>query len=106
LSPDGGQLAFSYQGAIWRLPREGGTMTRLSDGAGYDIEPAWSPDGSLIAFVNSPRMSGGAVRVVRAQTGEPVSLPATVDAIDTVVVLEARISPRRSAGREFPNRRQ
>jgi Tol biopolymer transport system component len=32
ISPDGTQIAFSYQGAIWRIPRDGGTMTRLTDG--------------------------------------------------------------------------
>ena len=60
IAPDGRQIVFSYQGAIWRIAREGGTMTRLSDGAGFDIEPVWSPDGSLVAYVNSPRMAGGA----------------------------------------------
>src|SRR4051812_24931253 len=44
LSDAGDRVVFSYQGAIWRLPRAGGVMTRLSDGPGFDIEPAWSPD--------------------------------------------------------------
>jgi len=49
ISPDGAQLAFSYQGAIWHIARTGGTMTRVTDGAGFDIEPVWSPDAALIA---------------------------------------------------------
>lgn len=28
ISPDGSTIAFSYQGAIWTVPRSGGTMTR------------------------------------------------------------------------------
>ena len=39
ISLDGTQIAVSYQGAIWRMPREGGTMTRLTDGAGFDVAP-------------------------------------------------------------------
>src|SRR5438132_32488 len=53
ISPDGDALAFSYQGAIWRMAREGGEMTRLTHGEGFDLEPAWSPDGRWIALVNS-----------------------------------------------------
>ena len=32
ISADGKHIAFSYQGAIWRAPRTGGTMTRLFQG--------------------------------------------------------------------------
>lgn len=84
LSPDGRQIACSYQGAIWRIPRAGGTMTRLSEGAGFDVEPAWAPDASLIAYVNSSRMNGGPLRVIRAENGEAVPLPVAVEAVDSV----------------------
>ena len=30
LSPDGETLVFSYQGAIWKMPRTGGVMKRLT----------------------------------------------------------------------------
>jgi hypothetical protein len=84
LNADGRQIAFSYQGAIWRGAREGGVMTRLSDGPGFDIEPAWSPDATLIACVNSPRMTGGALRVLRAESGQETALPTPVEVVDTV----------------------
>ena len=32
ISPDGAAIAFSYQGAIWRMPRTGGEMQRLTSG--------------------------------------------------------------------------
>jgi TolB protein len=75
ISPDGTQIAFSYQGAIWRMPRDGGTMTRLTEGVGFDVEPAWSSDGKYIAYVNSPNMGGGTLKVIDAITGKAVPLP-------------------------------
>src|SRR5437016_6093910 len=69
LSDQGERIAFSYQGAIWRIPRAGGVMTRLTDGAGFDIEPAWSPDGARIACINSPAFASGVVKIIRAEDG-------------------------------------
>ncbi|HLF92468.1 MAG TPA: hypothetical protein VJB14_03340, partial [Planctomycetota bacterium] len=53
ISPDGASIAFAYQGAIWRVPREGGLMRRLTSGKGFDGEPAWSPDGRMILFADA-----------------------------------------------------
>src|SRR5262245_30681924 len=52
ISPQGDTVAFSYQGAIWRLPREGGVMRRLTSSAGWDMYPTWSADGKQIAYTN------------------------------------------------------
>lgn len=81
LSPSGLTLACSYQGAIWTVPRRGGTMTRLTRDAGHDIEPVWSPDGLRIAHVNSPAFGSGELRVIDSQTGESLSLPQRVDVV-------------------------
>jgi Tol biopolymer transport system component len=62
LSSNGETIAFSYQGAIWRMPREGGEMTRLTRGAGFDVEPAWSPDGARLAFISGPNFGSGNLR--------------------------------------------
>lgn len=84
ISADGSVIVFSYQGAIWRMPRAGGNMTRLSDGGGFDIEPVWSPDARLVAYVNAPRMTGGALRLMRSEDGEAIALSVPVDVVDTV----------------------
>ncbi len=49
-SPDGSQIAFSYQGDIWTMPAGGGEARRLTAHPAYDYLPEWSPDGSAIAF--------------------------------------------------------
>src|SRR5262245_51459265 len=78
ISPDGSTLAVSYQGAIWTVPRTGGTMTRLTDGLAFDIEPAWSPDSKRIALVRSPTMNGGDLHLIDAADGKPIKLPKAV----------------------------
>jgi hypothetical protein len=93
LSPDGRQIACSYQGAIWRMPRDGGPMTRLTHGAGFDVEPAWSPDGQRIAYVNSPRMGGGALALMRAESGAAIPLPVDVQVVETVNYAKLEFHP-------------
>ena len=47
---------------------------RTSDGAGFDIEPAWSADGMRIAYVNAPQMGGGTLHVLNAESGQPITI--------------------------------
>ncbi|MFG0329969.1 MAG: S41 family peptidase [Phycisphaerales bacterium] len=60
ISPDGEQIVFSWRGDLWRVPFDGGFATRLTNHPGDDLESAWSPDGSTIAFgsnrVGSPNI--------------------------------------------------
>ena len=61
LSPDGKQVAYSVQewsieknkptAALWLTDVASATTLRLTAGPGSDTAPAWSPDGSRIAFV-------------------------------------------------------
>ncbi len=44
------QLVFVYAGDLWSVAREGGSAVRLTTGTGYETEPAFSPDGTRIAF--------------------------------------------------------
>lgn len=71
ISPGGESISFSYQGAIWRLPRDGGEMRRLTSGFGFDWYPAWSADGKQLAY-----FGGQEFRVIHAETGAPIALPA------------------------------
>jgi TolB protein len=75
ISAAGEAIVFSYQGAIWRMTREGGVMRRLTSAPGFDTEPAWSHDGKRVAYVNS---SNGELHVGDAETGAPQKLPGKV----------------------------
>jgi len=44
------QIAFSYGGVLWIIDRSGGEARRLTSDIGIEIDPIFSPDGSLIAF--------------------------------------------------------
>ena len=44
------QIAFSYGGDLWIVDRSGGDARRLTSDVGIEIDPVFSPDGSLIAF--------------------------------------------------------
>lgn len=49
-SPDGGWIAFSMRGDIWKVPAAGGEAVALTQGPYYHFEPAWSHDGTRLAL--------------------------------------------------------
>jgi Tol biopolymer transport system component len=93
ISPDGTTLAVAYQGAIWTVPARGGVMTRLTDGEGFDHEPAWSPDGKRIAFVRGPNQFGGDLHVINAADGKFAALPKAVNVRGTYNFQKLEFSP-------------
>src|SRR5580658_9210214 len=44
------QIAFSYGGDLWVVDRKGGEARRLTSDIGIETSPAFSPDGSMLAF--------------------------------------------------------
>ena len=67
--PQAGQIAFSRDGKIYRANTDGTGLVQLSSGPG-DGEPAWSADGSRIAF--SRGGDGGGIYVMSADGANPV----------------------------------
>ena len=43
-------VVFVYAGDLWSVPRDGGDAVRLTSDAGIETDPAFSPDGTRIAF--------------------------------------------------------
>lgn len=70
ISPDGTQVAFSYQGDIWVVPEEGGRAWRLTLHEAYEANPHWSPDGKQIAFT-SDRYGNNDIFVMDSEGGKP-----------------------------------
>ncbi|WP_421873471.1 S41 family peptidase [Marinoscillum sp.] len=73
LSPDGSQIAFSYQGDIWTVPVAGGRADRLTLHEAYETNPKWSADGSQIAF-QSDRYGNNDLFLMKAGGGVPERL--------------------------------
>lgn len=44
------QIVFSYGGDLWAVARSGGEAKRLTSDVGIEIDPLFSPDGTMIAF--------------------------------------------------------
>lgn len=81
ISPDGKEIAFTYQGDIYKVSVNGGAAKRLTTNPAYDYKPIWSPDGTQIAFVSDrhfgsddiyvmPSIGGIAKKVTTHSTSE------------------------------------
>jgi TolB protein len=61
-SADGASIVFAREGALFRVPVAGGAVRRVGRGLGAAANPAYSPDGTLIAY--DYRSPGSGVREV------------------------------------------
>lgn len=73
ISPDGKQLAFRYRGDLWLVSSSGGRARLLTSHVGFETDPIWSPDSTLIAFA-SDRHGQFDAFVVEAGGGAPLRL--------------------------------
>jgi len=73
-SPDERRLAFVSMDKLYVMDYPSGTPRRIADLAGNDAQPAWSPDGQWIAFVEWSRDGGALYKVATTGTAKPIQL--------------------------------
>ncbi|WP_158847741.1 amidohydrolase family protein [Saccharothrix deserti] len=82
VSPDGRQIAFRALNAIHVVPITGGRPRKLTDGAFFDSDPDFSPDGRSIVY-SSDRQGVPALRLRDLVTGDDTALAASPGAQTT-----------------------
>ena len=83
-SPDGRRIAYvvtqidsadnAYYSHLWMANAERSVARQLTRGRVRDRSPAWSPDGSKIAFVSDRSASGSQIYILPIDGGEPRQL--------------------------------
>ncbi|MBS3738209.1 MAG: PD40 domain-containing protein [Psychroflexus sp.] len=73
ISPDGNQLAFSFQGDIWISDISGNNTKRLTIHEAYESNPVWSNEGQHIVF-SSDRFGNDDLFKTTIQGGTPERL--------------------------------
>jgi TolB protein len=51
-APDSKEVVYSMGGSLWRQKLDSTEAIQITDGAGYDYQPDWSPDGKSIVYVS------------------------------------------------------
>jgi len=69
----GDLIAFSYQGDIWVVRRDGTPVRRITNHLARDVAPRFSPDGQWIAF-SSDRFGNYDIFLVPVTGGEPTQI--------------------------------
>jgi TolB protein len=72
-SPDGTEVIYSMQGALWRQRVDGDEARQLTKGPGYAYQPDWSPDGRRLVYA-SYRGDAMELRGLDLASGEDTAL--------------------------------
>jgi tricorn protease len=73
ISPDGSQIAFTYQGDLYTVPVNGGKATPLTIHPAHDFMPVWLGNGQSLAFA-SDRFGNFDVFIMSLNGGDPQRL--------------------------------
>ena len=73
ISPDGSQIAFTYQGDIFVVNSSGGKAIQITSNTAIDYMPIWSNDGTKLAFASN-RHGNFDIFVVSQNGGSPTRL--------------------------------
>jgi peptidyl-dipeptidase Dcp len=76
--PDGELIVFDLLGDLYTLPLAGGKARRITDGAAYDFQPRFSPDGKKLMFT-SDRGGGLNIWVADFKDGEVTGHKAVIE---------------------------
>lgn len=76
ISPDGTQIAYSWNGEIWVAGFDGSDPAQVTSGIGFAHSPDWSPDGQRLAF-EVEEASGWNLYTIGVDGTDPT--PITVD---------------------------
>lgn len=60
----------TYHSAIWSYPADGGPPIQMTEGAGQDTMPRWSPNGECIAFLSAAPDGSLQVFLIHTRGGE------------------------------------
>ena len=88
ISPDGKNIAFTYQGDIYTVSANGGEARQLTANTAYDYAPVWSPDSKHIAFC-STREGSKDVFITSINGGNPRRITTNSNSEIPVAFLDA-----------------
>lgn len=78
--PTNGKIVFvsergpGFQSDIWVMDPDGSNQTNLTNNPSYDYDPAWSPDGTKIAFTSHRNKDNPDIYVMNADGSNPIRL--------------------------------